>query len=152
MKLIYRFFDKLEDEIRARLSHYPVLYAFLGGIGLVIFWRGVWHTTDFLMEVVLSYSQNTSMNLESMPWWDGPLSMLIGGLLLLSTGLFVFGFIGNEMIVSGLKREKKLTEKTEEEVKIETGIISEIKKEVSGISKDLAEIKRDIEKISKTER
>ncbi|MEK7113602.1 MAG: hypothetical protein AAB873_02115 [Patescibacteria group bacterium] len=148
MKLIYRFFDKLEDKIRARLSHYPVLYAFLGGIGLVVFWRGVWHTADFLMQVFFSYQQNTSVDLGALPWWDGPLSMVVGGVLLLSTGLFVFGFIGNEMIVSGLRGEKKLTEKTEEEVKLETGMINEIKKEVSEISDDLAEIKRNLEKVN----
>ena len=47
-KNIVKFFDKLEDKTRAMLSRMPILYAFVGGIGVVLFWRGVWHTTDFL--------------------------------------------------------------------------------------------------------
>ena len=43
---IVRFFDKLEDKIRGRLSHHPIFYALVGGIGVVLFWRGVWHTAD----------------------------------------------------------------------------------------------------------
>lgn len=146
MRSIYRFFDKLEDKIRGRLSHYPILYAFIGGVGVVVFWRGVWHTTDFFTEVIFSYQVNGSVDLGALPWWDGPLSLLVGSVLLLSTGLFVFGFIGNEMIVTGLKGEKKLTEKTEEEVRLETGTLKEIKNEVKEISKRLDEIEKDIEK------
>jgi hypothetical protein len=37
---ILAFFDKLEDKTRAKLSRVPLLYAFLGGIGIVLFWRG----------------------------------------------------------------------------------------------------------------
>ena len=47
MKSIIKFFDKIEDKIRGKLSHYPIFYAFIGGVGIVIFWRGVWHTADF---------------------------------------------------------------------------------------------------------
>ncbi|MCM2339398.1 MAG: hypothetical protein NDI62_03010 [Burkholderiales bacterium] len=146
MRSIYGFFDKLEDKIRGKLSHYPILYAFIGGIGIVVFWRGVWHTADFFTEVIFSYQVNGSVDLGALPWWDGPLSLIIGSILLLSTGLFVFGFIGNEMIVTGLKGEKKLTEKTEEEVRLETGTLKEIKNEVKEISKRLDEIEKDIEK------
>ena len=146
MRFIYRFFDKLEDKIRAKLSHYPILYAFLGGVGIVIFWRGVWHTADFVTEVITSFQYNTTIDLGVLPWWDGPLSILIGSVLLLSTGLFVFGFIGSEVIITGLKGEKKLAEKTEEEVRIETGVIKDIKEEVKNISYRLDEIEKDIEK------
>lgn len=144
MKSLYRFFDKLEDKIRGKLSRYPIFYAFLGGVGVVIFWRGVWHTADFVMEVVFSYQRNDSIDLGSLPWWDGPLSILVGSVLLLSTGLFVFDFIGNEVIISGLKGEKKLAEKTEGEVRIDTGVLGEIKKEIKEISHRLGEIEKDI--------
>lgn len=148
-KSIYNFFDKLEDRIRARLSRYPLIYALIGSIGVVVFWRGIWHTVDSITQVLFSYQQSGSIDLGSLPWWDGPLSILIGGILLLPTGLFVFGFIGNEVIVSGLKGEKKLVEKTEEEIKIETGTLKEIKEEVKEISERLIDIESDLEKKEK---
>jgi len=146
MKSIVDFFDKLEDKIRGKLSHYPLLYALIGGIGIVIFWRGVWHTADFFTQVIFSYQVNGSVDLGALPWWDGPLSLLIGSVLLLSTGLFVFDFIGSQAIISGLKGEKRLEEKTEEEVKAETGVIDKIEKEVEEIAHRLDDIKKDLEK------
>lgn len=146
MKSIINFFDKLEDKIRGRLSHYPILYAFLGGVGIVIFWRGVWHTVDFFTEVIFSYQLNGSIDLGVLPWWDGPVSLMVGSILLLSTGLFVFDFIGSQAIISGLKGEKRLEEKTEEEIKTETEVIKEIEKEVKDISHRLNEIEGDLGK------
>ncbi|MFA6585568.1 MAG: hypothetical protein WCS86_00175 [Candidatus Paceibacterota bacterium] len=145
MKSILNFFDKLEDRIRAQLSHYPILYAFIGGVGIVIFWRGVWHTADFFTTIIVLYQQNESIDLGILPWWDGPLSLVVGSALLLSTGLFVFDFIGSQSIISGLKGEKKLEEKTEEEVREETGTIKEIKDEVKKISRHLDEIEKELE-------
>ena len=144
MKSIINFFDKLEDKIRGKLSHYPLLYAFIGGIGIVIFWRGVWHTADFFTQVIFSYQVSNSVDLGSLPWWDGPLSLLIGSVLLLSTGFF--DFIGSQAIISGIKGEKRLEEKTEEEIKAETGAIDRIEKEVEEISHRLDDIKKDLEK------
>ncbi|MFA5792077.1 MAG: hypothetical protein WC884_03535 [Candidatus Paceibacterota bacterium] len=144
IKRIIKYFDKLEDKIRGKLSHYPILYAIIGGIGVVLFWRGVWHTADFFSDLIFSYQQNMSIDLGNLAWWDGPLSLVLGSVLLLSTGLFVFGFIGNEIIISGLKGEKKLAEKTEEEVRTETGAIKEIKKEVGKISERLSNIEKNL--------
>jgi|SRR3989344_3717651 len=137
-KFIYRFFDKLEDKVRGSLSHYPIIYALIGGVGVVLFWRGVWHTTDYFM--MLSNSANydqSSINLSDAIWWDGPVSFLIGTVLLLLTGLFVSDFIGNEIIITGLGGEKKLSEKTEKEVKNEARAIVDIKNEVQEISRKL---------------
>ena len=145
IKRIVKFFDKSEDKVRGKLSHYPIFYAFMGGIGVVLFWRGVWHTIDFISDLIFSFQHNSSIDLGNLPWWDGPLSFILGSILLLSTGLFVFGFIGNEIIISGLKGEKKLTEKTEEEVKLETGVIKEMKKEISEISSKLDSIEKNLE-------
>jgi len=149
MKYIINFFDKLEDKIRGKLSHYPILYAFLGGVGIVIFWRGIWHTTDFFTEIIFSYQLNGSINLGLLPWWDGPLSLIIGSILLLSTGLFVFDFIGSQAIISGLKGEKRLEEKTEEEIKTEAEVVKEIEKNVKEISHRLDKIEENFEKKEK---
>ena len=43
---IYYLFDKMEDHIRARLARHPFVYTFIGGAGVVLFWRGVWHMAD----------------------------------------------------------------------------------------------------------
>ncbi|KKP78331.1 MAG: hypothetical protein UR77_C0004G0046 [Candidatus Nomurabacteria bacterium GW2011_GWC2_35_35] len=66
-----------------------------------------------------------------------------------ATGLFVFDFIGSQAIISGLKGEKKLEEKTEEEIKTETEVIRGIEKEVKEISHRLEEIEEDLGKNNK---
>ncbi len=122
---LLKFFDKLEDRIRKWLSRRPILYAFVGGVGVVLFWRGVWHTAD-----VFSLS--------------GPLSILIGAVLLLISGLLVSVFIGDQVIISGLRGEKKITEKTEKEVEEEESTLNKVHNELHGISKRLARLEKQV--------
>jgi hypothetical protein len=121
MKSIIRFFDKLEDKVRVRLSHYPLVYSFVGGVGIVLFWKGVWETA------------------EEFPALFGLGSLLLGTLIMLMTGLFVSFFIGDSIILSGLKREKKLVEKTEAEVKSEKNTIDYVIMRLDGIERKLDE-------------
>jgi hypothetical protein len=72
----------------------------------------------------------SSTSLTQLPWWDGPLSILVGTVLLLVVGLFVSSFIGNEIIISGLKKEKKIVEKTEEEIGVEIEENNKINREI----------------------
>lgn len=131
-------FNKLEHNIRGALSHVPIIYAVIGGIGVVLFWRGVWHTMDYLMLLFKSLNfASTSIDLTNELWWDGPLSFLIGLIILLLTGLFVSNFIGNEILISGLRGEKKLSEKTESEIETEADRIDDIEEEIKEISKKL---------------
>lgn len=142
------FFDKLEDRVRKWLSHRPLLYAFIGGIGVVLFWRGIWHTMDFIMEYYFSASlANQSINSNLLIWWDGPLSVAIGLTMLLVTGIFISGFIGNEIIISGIKGEKKIVEKTELEIQSETEFVNDIKKEIITISGRLEKIEQNLDGI-----
>ncbi len=99
IKKIAKFFDKLEDKIRGKLSHYPVLYAFIGSMGIVLIWRGVWMVAD-------------ELSISSIA------SIFIGTVILLMTGVYVSAFIGSKLIISGLIGERKLSEK--EELEIET--------------------------------
>lgn len=102
----------LATRIRMWLSHRPVLYAFLGGIGVVLFWRGVWLTMDALTHYVsATYDVYSSIELSQLLWWDGPLSLVIGSSILFFVGAFVSSLIGNELIISGLRSEKNLTAK-----------------------------------------
>lgn len=126
IKKIVKYFDKLEDKARERLSHYVVLYALIGGIAIVLFWRGVWYTADMF------------------PFLTGPVSVIISTITMLATGLFVSFFVGDRIILSGLKREKKLAEKTEEEVRVEAEITTKVLVKLEKIEKDLEEIKGKI--------
>ncbi|HEX3095760.1 MAG TPA: hypothetical protein VHQ20_01430, partial [Patescibacteria group bacterium] len=110
MKMIIKFFDKLEDGVRGFLSRRTIGYAFLTGIGIVLFWRGVWHTADLFTHLYTNYIPGIGIDLQGAVWWDGPLSFVVGSIVLLISGTFVSEFIGNEIIISGLRGEKKLTE------------------------------------------
>jgi hypothetical protein len=127
MRKILHFFDKLEDKARAKLSHAPIIYALVGGIGIVLFWRGIWHTAD---EVGVS----------------SLLSLALGAAILLLTGVFVSSFIGSKLIISGLSGEKKLTEKTREEIELEESQIKKLQNTVEKIEKELEFIETEIEK------
>lgn len=128
MKGIVKFFDVLEDHIRGHLSRYPHIYSFIGGVGVILFWRGVWHTAD------------------EYTFLTGPISLAIGALILALTGVFVTAFIGNSIIIAGLRGEKKLEEKTRDEVLAEQGEIEDIHTTLQHIEKDLIEIKKELGK------
>lgn len=149
IKKIIHFFDKLEDKVRGRLSRWPIVYAFVGGIGIVMFWRGAWHTMDFIMDNSLYYSlamAPDSSVVSQFVWWDGPIFLIIGSIILLLTGSFVSNFIGNEIIISGLKGEKRLSEKTVLEIKTDTEISFEIMSELAKTNESLKKIQSYLEK------
>ncbi len=120
---VIHFFDRLEDRVRIHLSHYPIIYAFIGGIGIALFWRGAWMMADEL--------QITSIE-----------SLIAGTIILLMTGLFVSFFIGEEIILTGIKREKKFVERTEEEVRTERDDIADIRDDLEKIMKKLESAKK----------
>jgi len=126
-KVIY-FFDKLEDHVRGALSHFPILYAFVGGIGIVLFWKGVWETAELF------------------PSLFGPGSIVLSVIILLMTGVFVSSFIGNEILISGLKSQKKIAEKTEEEVQTEENDLTKIRKKIEKMENDVVELKELLHK------
>ncbi len=138
--IVYRWGDKLEDKVRKWCSHSPIFYAFLGALGVVILWRGIWHSMDMIMEKLFVPAALQSPG----PWWDGPLSTVLGTVLMLATGLFVSNFIGNEIIISGLRGQKKLAEKTEDEILSEVETIEEIHNDVHTIAKQVQHIEKTV--------
>jgi hypothetical protein len=122
IKRTIRFFDRLEDKTRIALSHHPFLYSFIGGIGIVLFWKGVWETAELY------------------PWLFGPMSVIVGVIILLMTGLLVSFFIGDNIILSGLKKEKKLTEKTENEICAEKHSLEYIVDKLEVIEAEMKEL------------
>lgn len=120
MNKIFHFFDKLEDSIRNTLSRYPIVYAFIGGTAIVLFWRGVWVVAG------------------DIPFLTGPVSIFMSVAILLATGLFVSFFIGDTIIISGLKKEKRLDEKVASEVKTELDMLNDIQKRLGDIERVLS--------------
>ena len=127
LKKILKFFDKLEDKIRGKLSHYPILYALIGGIGVIMFWRGIWHFAD-------------DANISSI------ISIITGAIILLLTGVFVSSFIGSRLIISGLIGEEKLTEKEKGEIETEETQLNNLQNTLNRLEKKLEHIDEDIEK------
>lgn len=132
---ILNFFDKLEDNVRGHLSKFPILYTLIGGIAIVLFWRGVWHTADLL---------------QARGGWLGwlfyePVNLLVVLAILLLTGLFVSYFIGDTILISGLKGQKKVTDKTEKEVQEEEAQLEKIENTMKEIKKEVLEMKETVQ-------
>ncbi|HEV7702418.1 MAG TPA: hypothetical protein VGO63_03210 [Candidatus Paceibacterota bacterium] len=127
IKRLRRDFDKFEYNVRLKLSNYPILYAFIGGVGIVLFWRGVWHIAD-------------DINLGSV------VSLIIGAVVLIGTGVFVAEFIGNRLIISGLVGEKKLEEKAEGKIETEETQIKNLQSTLARLEKKLDHIDQEVEK------
>lgn len=131
---IIKFFDKFEDKIRGHLSRFPILYTIIGGVAIVLFWRGVWHTADMLKD---------------QGGWLGfifyePVNLILVIVVLLATGLFVSYFIGDSILISGLRKEKKLHEKTEKDIREEEATLSDLKKVVKELKTEVKEMKETV--------
>lgn len=118
MHKIIKFFDRLEDKIRKKLSRKPIFYALLGSIGMILLYRGLWKIAD-------------DLNLSAL------LSTILGLVILLAIGLFVSIFVGEQIIISGIKEEKRIDEKTEEEIRKEENALEEIRRDISEIKKEI---------------
>jgi hypothetical protein len=100
---------------------------------------------DFIMEYYLAVpSSDGSIDIQALVWWDGPLSVAVGLTILLLTGIFTSSFIGNEIIISGIKGEKKMVDKTESEMRSETESMKDVKKEIRKISNRLEKMEKGL--------
>jgi mannitol-specific phosphotransferase system IIBC component len=136
MKGIIKFFDHLEDHIRGYFSRMPIGYAFIGGVVMVLFWRGVWQTGDIL---------EAKGGIIGFLFYE-PVSVIWTTIIMLLIGLFVSFFIGESILISGLKQEKKIADKTEKEVEEEESQINRIENKISKIETEISELKDDLEK------
>lgn len=133
--MIIKFFDRIEDKVRIRLSHRAILYAFVGGGATLLFWRGAWRVFDHIENLggVFGFL------------FSAEVSLVVSIVVLLMTGLFVSVFIGERVIISGLKQEKKAFDKTESEIKEEEGMLFEMKMTIDELKRDTAEIREIME-------
>ncbi len=137
---LFVFFDKVEDNIRGVLVKHLFIYTFLGGTGVVLFWRGIWHMAD-LLEKRGGFSTVLFSPLGST---------VLGIIILLSTGLFVSVFIGESIIISGIKKGKRVIDKTitdvdneKAEVEESMAMISDVQKEVKKIEDTMSKNEKD---------
>ncbi len=128
---LFKSIRRIEARIRGRFSHVPVLYAFLGGSLMIIFWRGIWHTTDMLeaKEGILSFI------------FYPPITLVWSGLLMLFIGVFIPLFIGEQIILSGLKQEKTFNEKTKKEIDEEEVSLDRVNERIIGLERQIEELK-----------
>jgi hypothetical protein len=123
----FRFFDRLEDRIRARLSRHPVLYGLLSGLGIVLFFRGVWLIAD-----------------EFAVLESGTVTTAISIFILLITGTLVAHFVNDRLLASGILRGKKFVEKTElqikEELQKEEVTLGKLEKDIARLAERMGRI------------
>lgn len=129
-KRTLKFFDHLEDRVRAGLSRKPILYSLIGGIAIVLFWRGVWMVADEL----------------GLSSWA---SIIVSVIIMLLTGLFVSFFVGDRIVLSGLRQEKKIIEKAKEGIVEEQSELSEVKSELRKIEREIEHLEEVEEKYHK---
>lgn len=131
------FFDKLEDGIRGYLSRYPIIYTLIGGVAIVLFWRGVWNTADMIegQGGILGWA------------FYAPTNLILVVIVLLATGLFVSYFIGDTILMSGLKGEKKVADRTAKEVREEELKIVELRSTIKDMKKEVDDIEHFVERI-----
>ncbi len=73
------------------------------------------------------------------------ISTVIGAAILLVTGVFVSAFIGNRLILTGLRGEKKLAEQTDEEIRTEEYRLEQMENTLERMDKELSSIENEIE-------
>jgi hypothetical protein len=134
IKKVVDFFDKFEDGVRGSLSRFPVIYTLIGSVAIVLFWRGIWHTADILQ---------AKGGILGILFYE-PISMIITVVILLATGLFVSYFIGDTILISGLKQQKKSADKTKKDIEEEEKEIVALEDTILEIKKEMDEIKEEI--------
>lgn len=90
----------IEDNARKFFERIPFIHALLAGIGVVLFWRGIWESADKMALDPLS-------------------SALLGIALLGGIGLFIQTFVGNTIIIKSVKKEEQLEKTTVKKVQQE---------------------------------
>lgn len=103
MKSITKTLLEAEDSARQYFERVPFVQAFFAGIGVIIFWRGIWEWLDVYRISPL-------------------VSVLVGSLILLCVGVFVQTFIGNTIIIKNVKQEEQLEKKAIKEMEGEVGV------------------------------
>lgn len=144
---LFSAIKKVFKDAREKLSSHPTVYAIFGAVGIILFWRGVWHLADFA--AVFFNSRRDGIVVSYFNFFDSLISTVAGFMLLLFTGLFVSDFIGSQMISAAVKTEKKIekiAEETESTEKTEQERIDELEEKFEKATSHLDEHLESIEK------
>jgi hypothetical protein len=108
----------IENSARKFFERFPFTHALLAGIGVVLFWRGVWESSDLIMI-------------------DPVASFLLGIAIMGGTGLFIQTFVGNTIIIKKVEKEiNKEIEKEETTLKELSIKIDELNKKIDSLNKN----------------
>jgi hypothetical protein len=101
----------------------------------------VWHVADRLEENSVTYFGEKIGNIVSVMASDFG-TLIIGAIIMIFTGLFVSEFVDDEIIISGIKKEKKSIDRTEEEIMKEEmkeeEMVKNLKEHVKHIEEELS--------------
>lgn len=128
MKYFTNIFLRIEEQARTYFERFPFAHAFLGGVGVVLFWRGVWEIAD-RMRI------------------DPVISIIVGSLLLGAIGLFLHTFVGNAIIIKNVEKDKRLTTKAEHEIQAVEQNIKQEEVTLSQLSEKLDRLEKSISSI-----
>ena len=113
-----------EDKARQYFERMPFLQALLAGVGVIIFWRGIWEWLDQLGVSPLA-------------------SVILGALILAGVGVFVQTFLGNTIIIKEVKHEERAQMKTLRKIEGEEGTevvtLAELSRKIDALSKKIDE-------------
>ncbi len=116
-------FLKIEDRARKYFERIPFIHAFLAGVGVILFWRGVWEIADIYH-------------------FDPTISIVVGIIMLVSIGLFTHTFIGNAIIIKNVKHEINIEKENRKD-------LSTFEKNINNEEVTLAHLSDKIDQLSK---
>jgi hypothetical protein len=130
MKKVFKFINKSINKTRKKLSKKPVLYSIIAGAFIVLFWRGIWHTTDILETKggILGFI------------FSGPVSIILSLIVLLFIGVFVSEFVGDVFLMYGFKKEKEVMSKTKDDVEVEKKNIENVEQVIDDLYEEIDQI------------
>ncbi len=120
----------IEETARKFFERIPFMHAFLAGVGVILFWRGVWELADIQK-------------------LDPIASIILGSFLLGGIGLFIQTFVGNSIIIKTVKKEERTEKQTEKKAEL---ALEEVEREeitLIQLSKKIDELNNKIDKLNK---
>lgn len=120
MKEITKQLLDIENRARNYFEQFPFVQAFIAGVGVIIFWRGIWEWLD--INQVSPFA-----------------SVILGTLILGGVGVFVQTFIGNTIIIREVKQEEKLEKKVESHISTDAVTLEQLSQKIDNLAKKLEE-------------
>ncbi len=116
---------QIENSARDFFENIPFTHAFLAGVGVILFWRGVWELADIMM-------------------LDPIASILLGCVMLGGIGLFIHTFVGNAIIIKNVRKEEYLEKeantrisKVEKNIELEDATVQKLIEKIDSLEKKI---------------